>query len=323
MAEVPLHRLFKRTQNPAATIADVLKEVGGDFTVEKEDHYIMKMLHIPFFPPIPLLKKVPGTSAIVKQEGWEPLSVMGDRYGIIQFQTALDFLDDMIGNREVEIWCAAVLDGGTKLHLIVKAPDFVELSPGERFECFFTVSASHDGTGCLQAMCSPIHNVSQTVFTPRKGRGVVKIKHTKNAKDKVALGRRMFNKLYDSWKGFGDNFEEMTNMTLTEQQAKDYFHAVIGGDSTRANNIKDHVWDIYKSAGLCRHLPSCKDTLFGCFMAIQQQADYYKTVRKAIRRNETDAKIEARLTGDGAKLKALAYSEALLLLQKFGKKVAK
>ncbi len=319
MAEVPLHRLFKRLQNPNATVADVLKEIGGDFTVEKEQHYIAGVVRIPLWPPIPVFKKIPNTSAIVKKETWEPISVMGDRYGVIQYQTALDFLDDMIGNKEVEVWGAATLDNGNKLHLIVKAPEYIELSPGERFECFFTVSASHDGTGCLQAMCSPIHNVTQTVFTPRAGAGMIKIKHTKNAEARVATARRLFNKLHDSFVDFGENIVEMATITLTTQQATDYLHSVVGGDSTRAINIRDHIYDIYSTTGLCRHLPSCKDTLFGAFMAVQQQADYYKTVRKSIRMSEIDAKIEARLSGDGAKMKALAYSEALLLLKQFGK----
>jgi len=319
MSEVPLTKLFKKLDNPFASVEDALKACNGDFTAGKESVYIVKFDDNG--TPVDW-KKVPHFASIVRQEEWEPMSIMKDRYGIIQYHDALDFLSDMIGNREAEIYGASTLDGGAKLHLIVKVPEFIELSPGEKYEYYFIVSASHDGSGRLQAMCSPIHNISQTVFTP-VGRGVVSVKHTAKAEARLAQAKRLFAKLHHHFSDFGTTIREMVSIQLTDQQARDYFLSVLpknddGKRESRRENVRNHMFDIYKSVGLCCHLSSCSGTLFGCFMAVQQQADYYKTVRKSIRRNEVDAKIEARLTGDGAKMKAEAYSAALLLMKSFG-----
>jgi phage/plasmid-like protein (TIGR03299 family) len=320
MAEIPVSRLFRRLDDPFASVDDALKAVHGDFTAVKEKAYIIKFGDD---GKPDEWEQIPGCAAITKEEDWDPMSVMGDRYGIIQYRTALDFLDDMIGEREVQIYAATTVDNGAKLHLIVKTPDAIELSPGEKFECFYTVSASHDGSGCLQVMCSPIHSVAQTVFTPT-GRGVIKIKHTAKAEARVALARRMLGKLHFHFVDFGEKIREMAVVKLDDMQARDYFFSVMpdkdgSNNNTRVENIRNKMYDLFKHTGLVSHLGSCHGTLFGCFMAVQQYADYYKTVRRSIRRSELDAKIEARLSGDGAKLKAEAYNGALLILQKFGR----
>lgn len=311
---VPLSKLFKRLDDPYGSIDDALKAIGGDFEVEKRDVFILDdqecitdEIHE---------TQVDGYSAVVRRDTGVPLSVMGNRYGVVQYRSALSFLSEVIGNKQAEIYAGQVVEGGAKLHLIVKTPDFVELTPGERFDCFFTVSASHDGTGCLQAMCSPVHNISQTVFTPAGG-GVVRIKHSAKVDARLAQAQRMFNKLHTHFVEFGEQVKDMCGITLTEQEAGDYFYSIVDGESTRAQNIREKMYDIFTTTGLCVRLPSCKGTLFGAFMAVQQYADYYKTVRKSIRRNELDAKIEARLSGDGAKLKAESFAMALAILRTF------
>ena len=312
--QVPLSKLFKRIDDPYASIDDALKAIGADFEVEKRDVFVLGNEVNPLTnSPDPT--DVSGYAAVCKKDG-TPLSVMRDRYGVVQYRDSVDFLSTMIGNRQAEVWAGSVVDGGAKMHLIVKTPDFIELTPGEKFECYYTVSASHDGTGCLQAMCSPIHNISQTVYTPTGG-GIVKIKHTAKVDARLDQAKRMFDKLHKHFTEFGNNIKDMCGIKLTDQEARDYIMSVVEGDNKRAENIRDKVFDIYKSVGLCVKLPSCNGTLFGAFMAFQQYADYYKTVRKSIRRNELDAKIEARLTGDGAKLKAESFGMALALVRQF------
>jgi len=320
MSEIPITRLFKKLNNPFASVDEALEAVEGAFTAEKEKAYILKFDDDG--KPVEW-KQIPDCAAITKVEDWDPMSVMGDRYGIIQYKTALDFLDDMIGNQEVQIYAATTIDRGAKLHLIVKTPDAIELSPGEKFECFYTVSASHDGSGCLQAMCSPIHSIAQTVFTPT-GAGVIKIKHTAKAEARVVAARKLLGRLHFHFNDFGVKIKEMAGIQLDDMQARDYFYSIMpdkdgSSSNTRVENIRAKMYDLYKTTGLCCHLGTCRGTLFGAFLAVQQYADYYKTVRKSIRRTELDAKIEARLSGDGAKLKAEAYSGALLIMQKFGK----
>jgi phage/plasmid-like protein (TIGR03299 family) len=316
VSEVPVHKLFKKLDNPQATVADALKEFGADFEVKKRPVFAK-------LDPIPgkvysgneeELAEVPGYASVVKDDG-TPLSIMGDRYGIIQYRTAFDFLNSLIGNRQIEIYSGACVEEGAKLHIVVKTPDYIEIAPGERFDCFFTVSASHDGTGCLQAMCSPVHNIAQTVFTPM-GRGVVKIKHSAKVEARLATANRMFASLHRNFIDFSGNIKDMVGIQLTDQEVRDYFLSVVDGDSKQAENTRKKLHTIYLT-GLTSKLSSCTNTLFGAFMAIQQYADYYKTVRKAIRRNETDARIEARLTGDGAKLKAESFSMALAIVRNF------
>ncbi|MHC4278170.1 MAG: DUF932 domain-containing protein, partial [Planctomycetota bacterium] len=230
MSEVPVHKLFKKLDNPQATVADALKEFGADFEVKKQPVFIAGDNPC----VVDDYTEVPGYASVVKDDG-TPLSIMGDRYGIIQYRTAFDFLNSLIGNRQVEIYSGACVEDGAKLHLVVKTPDYIEIAPGERFDCFFTVSASHDGTGCLQAMCSPVHNIAQTVFTPM-GRGVVKIKHSAKVEARLATANRMFASLHRNFIDFSGNIKDMVGIQLTDQEVRDYFLSVVDGDSKQAEN---------------------------------------------------------------------------------------
>lgn len=312
MSELPLFRLFKRVDDPYGSIKDTLAAIGGDFEAELRDVYV------PVFDSngeISEYKKVPNYSCPTRKDTQEGLAITKDRYCVIQYAEALKFLEDLIGNREASIWAGQAVENGAKLHLIIKTPEYIQLGPEERFDCFFTISTSHDGSMSLQAMCSPIHNISQTIYTPAEG--IVKIKHTARAEMKVAAARITFGKLHEYFRNFGSQIKEMTTIKLSEQEARDYFYSIFEGDATRLVNLRDKIYNIYKFSGLCINLASCRNTLFGAFMAVVQYADYYKTVRKSIRRNELDAKIEARLSGDGAKLKAESFAMALKIMRKF------
>lgn len=308
---VPMGKLMPRLENPSATVADALEKIRCNFEVTKEPVFVMvENAEGKLLPTL-----VPGHRAIVKDDN-TPIAVVGDRYGIIQYEKAVDFLNQLVADRKVQIYGGCSTDKGARMHLLVKVPDTIELSPGEKFDCFYTVSATHDGSGCLQAMCSPIHNVSQTVFTPT-GKGVVRIKHSVNAELRLKQAERMFAKLNHHFVDFGRTVKDMVGIKMREQQARDFFFSLVDGDHKRSENVRNKLFDIYAFSGLCRNLSSCKDTLFGAFMAVQQYADYYKTVRKSIRRDELDAKIEARLTGDAAKMKAESFSMALAIVQQF------
>lgn len=308
MSHVPLTKLFKKIDNPYGSVDDALKAIGADFEVEKRSVYISD--------EDDNYRSIPGYASVVRRDTGVPLSIMRSRYGVVQYREALGFLNEIIGNNKAEIYVGEVVDGGAKLHLIVKTLSFIDLGGGEKFEFFFTISTSHDGSSGIQTMCSPIHNLSQTVYTPT-GKGVVKLKHSANVTARLALANRIFSNMEAYFHSFGETIKDIVGINLTDQEAQDYFLSVVEGDSTRAQNTRNKLFDLYKSTGLCINLSSCQGTLFGAFMAIQQYADYYKTVRKSIRRSETDARIEARLTGDAAKMKAESFSMALAIVRQF------
>ncbi len=305
---VPVYRLMKPLSD-CTNIDDVLKTINGDFAVEKRDTFFLLRNGD--------YRKVRDHQAIVREDDEMDLSVMKDRYGIVQFAESVAFVDDIISQNKATFYTGACVDGGKKLIVILKGIDHVDLGNGDKFEQFITVSSSHDGTGAMVAMCTPIHNVSQTVFTPFSGKGVLKIKHAALAKRRLATARLVLGDMTSYWSDFSSAVKRLSQVTITDQEAKDYFAMLYPGDKTRVINTREKLFNIYHLHGMCVKLPSCRGTLFGAFMAVLQHADYYKLVKlkgpRASARTDIDIKLEARLTGSAAKDKLSAYGMALKL----------
>src|SRR5258706_13468609 len=115
-----------------------------------------------------------------------PLGITSARYGLVQHRESLGFISDLADQKEVEIYGATGTDHGASVFVAVKAPKSVVFGPGDEIECFFTASNSLDRSGSIEFMLSPVHKQTQTILTTLDT-GVIKIRHTKNAKDR--LGR--------------------------------------------------------------------------------------------------------------------------------------
>lgn len=303
MPDVPVCNLFKPLKDPK-DIQEALSQIAADFEADKRTVYCKdddgNEITIPHY------------AAIFNKESKQGMSVMRANYGLVQYSSALAFLSEAVANGTAEFYAGRATDGGARLHIVMKASRYVEIAPGESVECYFTVSTSHDGSNKITAMCTPIHQRTQTVFTPL-GDGIISVKHTARATENLARARFTVNKMNEFFDTYIDHFKDFVSCTVSDQQARDFFLALEEGDSTRAKNIRDRLYDIFKMNQTIRGSSATRGTLFGCLMAAMVYADSYKTVRKSKIRSELDAKLESRLTGAGALFKAEAYSTCLQL----------
>jgi phage/plasmid-like protein (TIGR03299 family) len=319
--EVPVSRLFRSLNHPK-NVEEALIEIGANFDVERRSAWLVdeerandgKWLFKESY------KKIERYSSIVRTDTGKPLgeglSIMSDSYGIVQYRDALAFLNEMVGKYQAQMVYASCVDGGRRIYIILRTNEVIDLGSGDKITCFFTVSTSHDGTGQLQAMCTPVHHATQTVFTPM-GAGVIKMKHTTHIQERMAQASRIDQKMHEFFEIFGPEAKKLVAMSINDEQARCYYRMMIDKETKRSENIRAKLFDIYKSIGPQREVGSCKNTLFGAMVATWVWADMYKTVHSAGKsgKSELDRKIEARLSGDAAKAKALAYETGLKILK--------
>ena len=311
MTHVSLPSLFKGLKNPKDTL-EALEQMAADFVADKRDVFFLDDDGEPV--------KIDHFAAIVNTNEMHGLSVMRSRYGLVHYKDALDFLSEAVANGTAVFEGGIATDSGARIHIVMKATKSIELGPVDRIDCYYTVPTSHDGSNCITAMCTPIHSKLQTVFTPLKD-GVMKIKHTVRANDRLIEARRMTNRMHEFFDKYEENFRAFANTSLDDRQTRDYFLMLVpktgGPNKARSENIRDKLYDIFKMNPMLRSLPSCRGTLFGAFQAAMIYADLYKTVRKSNIRSELDAKLESRLNGDGARFKAEAYATSLEIMRMF------
>lgn len=298
----PILNLLKPVSE-CKTVQEVLEAIGANFEVEKRTPYFQ-------VENCTIFKPYNRAAVIVRKDNNEGLGVCSDNYGIVQYNESIEFLNSLITEGKAQFFTAGTTDGGARLHVIMKANDYVDLGNGEKVDFYFYVVTSHDSTASVTAMVTPLHNISQTVFTPLDN-GVVKFKHSKNVKDRMKKAASIYTQMNNEWRSYTTNFKNFTTSKLTPVQVEGYFRAVSPGDSTQAGNTRKKLLDIYHR-GEVSSLNSCSGTLWGAFMAVQIYADMYKTTKKSSKgRSEVEARIEGRLTGAAARQKAFSYSQAL------------
>lgn len=308
-----LRDLFKGDGN-VQTLSELLESINCNFDAELVPIYHRGPEHDDSDP----YREIPNKSCIRRGDDKTPLGVMSARYGLAQYRETLGFMNDIVGANQAEFFGARAIDNGASLFVAVKAPNTVMFAPDDAIECFYTASTSHDGTGSIQLMLSPVHKKTQTILTSLDS-GIIRMRHTKLVKDRLARATGTVNKMQAVWNHHEDKFRTFAKLTMNDDEAKTYFAMVVPSDEvgddvpTRTQNVREKLFDIYK-VGMVSQIPSCRGTLLGGFVSALVFGDYYKTTRTSIiGRSEQDVMIESRLAGTAARFKADAFAACLKL----------
>lgn len=293
-----------------STLEEALKSVNADFVAE-----LVPVLQSVTLNETEAFEPIKGYGCIRRQDNLTPLAIMSNRYGITQFKDALSFVNDLAAN-QAKIVSAAATDDGARVHIALRSPNTIVFAPGDEIECFYTASTSHDGSGSIQLMCSPVHKQTQTMLTTLDS-GVIKLRHTSRVRDRLARASGILTKMNSVWDVHADRIGKFTKITVTDDDVRTYFAMLVPSETEtihpRTQNVRNKLFDIYKT-GIPSKLPSCNGTLLGGFVSALVYGDYYKTVRQSIvGRSEKDAMIESRLTGSSARFKADAFAACLKL----------
>lgn len=315
-----MKHIFVKTDG-LKTVEDALASVNANFDAEmtgifhevpakliKDGHLVEGSEMLP----------IANHMAVRRGDDKTALGIVSARYGLVQHRESLNFVNDLAAASEIEIYGAQSVDAGASVFVAVKAPKSVVFAPDDAIECFFTASNSLDRSGSIEFMLSPVHKQTQTILTTLDT-GVIRIRHTKNAKERLARAVGTVRKMNDVWANHAEKFERFGKLPMTDEDAKTYFAMVVPSDEvgddvpTRIKNVRDKLFDIYK-AGVVARIPSCRGTLLGGFTAALVFGDYYKSTRTScVGRSEHDILVESRLTGTAARFKADAFAYALRL----------
>lgn len=312
-----MSQIFVKTDG-LKTVADALASVDCNFDAEMTPIYHEIPPENDPSAQVGYYGVIENFKAVRRGDNKIPLGITSARYGLVQHRDSLAFITDLANEKEIEIYGATCTDHGAAVYVAVKAPKSVVFGPGDEIECFFTASNSLDRSGSIEFMLSPVHKQTQTILTTLDT-GVIRIRHTKNAKDRLGRAANTVRKMNEVWANHAEKFERFSKMAMNDEQAKTYFAMVVPSDEvgddvpTRTKNVRDKLFDIYKN-GVVARIPSCRGTLLGGFTAALVFGDYYKSTRSScVGRTEHDILVESRLTGSAARFKADAFAYALRL----------
>lgn len=173
--------------------------------------------------------EIPGHFANIRTDVNLPLGVVKNRYKIVQNSEAFDFVDDIIGNNEVECHyeTAGSLFNGKKIFLLVRLPDKNLL--GDDVENYIFFTNSHDGTSAFMAGITNVRVVcNNTLQAAISGaQRTWYCRHTLNIESKKQQAKESLGlavKYMDSMEDFA---EKMAAKKINEEK---FFRALFNAD---------------------------------------------------------------------------------------------
>lgn len=261
---------------------------------------------------------VPHHKAVIASDDGSCLGINSNRYGILQYKKTLSFMNALLaeeGRHKLTIERGASTYNRARIYLVLRSEEEYQLNDVEKVLNYFVVSTTHDGSGNLTILNTPVHAADnrqlRSVITPM-GKGLIKIRHSANVQDILQRTRSVMEKIYAEWQENVNTFRLLANHKVSDEEARvQFFEKVVEGDSSRAQNAREKMFDLYKIVGAGSRIPSCQGTIFGCYIAVVQYVDQFKTVRKSSKGlSELEARVEASLNGAACADKAKAYSLA-------------
>jgi phage/plasmid-like protein (TIGR03299 family) len=245
------------------------------------------------------------------------LGTVGAGYKIVQNDEYCAFFDEALGKGAACINAVGTLGRyGARVFMVAKVPEMLEVLPGDPVDRYILLTTTHDGTGNIEARFIAYREQSGTmVHTPGE---VVKIRHTKNAKNRLALAHMVLAKNDAYWARAKRAYAYMAKRDVNTLRVRAFLEALFpdivekdddGKDvkrtSPQAEKARDEILGLFEGGAPGADVAGKTD--WGLYNAVAYFVDHGRRVPK----KQEEWKIsrwEVSVFGPGADLRDAAFS---------------
>ena len=246
-------------------VHEALKACHADYTVQAQpiaalSPEVMEMIRNCQDVPFTLLQDliVADKMATMRLDHNETLGLVSDKYGIVQNEDAFKFVDLFCSGQFADrdntpvIETCGVLGKGERVFVTAKFPEqiVIDAKRDDLVDMYMTFTTSHDGTGAVRAMCTPIRVVCNNTLSMALGNNIGRIsfRHTSNVmnrldllnKENAEFAAKALN-VYEVYKnGLEQAFDHLKNIKLSEKELDNILAEVL---------LSDEYNKIYKQTG--------------------------------------------------------------------------
>lgn len=313
--EAAWHQLGQRI-NQAATWEQAIKLANLDWQVKKQDLYA-RALVAPFAP-----FKVPDTQAIIRDTDSAYLGCVGTGYEPIQNREAFDFMDAVIGERGgAHYETAGALGSGERIWVLARVPgaDIRIHGTDDVSRGYLLVATAHDGSmSYLAKLCAERVVCANTlaVALGESSKAVLRIKHTRSAKDRLALAQKLLQGVVKDADALSARLNALAQRRMTKDTMVNVMNRLFpenkeAQSDTRRMNLVTKVLELFESND-GNAVPQIRGTAYNLLNAVTEYTDHFRTARLTSGRDSVDkARAEAALFGTGDRFKSDALVAVL------------
>lgn len=254
---------------------------------------------------------VPGKHVVLRDSPFtgspEPLGVVGDKWTAFQNEQTVGLLTDIVDQSEAELTTVGVLGGGRKTFVSMRLPSHLEFrSPvtGEvdRTELYLSVFNSHDGTGALSCVLSPLRLMccNQQRMAERHAKSRFTLRHSGNPTVKLAEVRNLLGLTWKYQDTFAAECQRLIDREMAEAEVLsalaevfDVAKAETELQKSRRTETASQVYALYQNS---ETVAPFRGTAFGAYNAVTEYADHFMRVGR--KGNEVEQRATRTLTSD-------------------------
>lgn len=223
---------------------------------------------------------------LYRSDNNQPLSVVSDRYKVVQPREMLGFFRNLVESQGFQIETIGSLKGGRRIWALAKTPFTGEVGKGDKLSGYLLLVTSCDGTLATTAKFTSIRvvcwNTQHIALGERSKGGEVRVRHSTEfnplsvQSDLGLLGVNAFDSFMEKMKG-------LTKVKMTQNDATSIITSLLPTpmgekDITQsAGFIK--VMGLFNGGAMGSHLPGTQNTAWGLLNAITEFTDHHARSR--------------------------------------------
>jgi phage/plasmid-like protein (TIGR03299 family) len=264
---------------------------------------------VSFFDDIGNCQTFPEQKVLYRSDNRTPLSVVSQRYNIVQPREIIEFYSDLVDVFGFQLETAGVLRAGKKLWALAKTGHHGRVMDNDPINGYLLLATACDGTMATTAQFTSVRVVcSNTLAVALNSPGLmVKVPHSRVFDAKAV--KQELGLSVSAWDEFIYRMKALAERKLQQSEAEAYiqkrFTDANGNTNDRA--IKK-VLALYNGQGMGADLASANGTAWGALSAVTEFIDHHRRARG------TDYRLDAAWFGTGAQIKNQARDDALLLV---------
>lgn len=266
------------------------------------------------------LKPYKDGKVLYRSDTLAPLSVVGNRYQVVQPREVLEFYRDLTEVSGFELETAGVLKAGRKFWALAKTGKEASLKGHDTVKGYILLATSCDGTLATTATPTTIRVVCNNTLTMalKDAVGAIKVPHSR-AFDAQAV-KRQLGIAVTGWDSFMYRMKTLSERKVKVKEAENFLLKVL--DPTNAGfkpkaqrspqftneRAMKKVQSLFDGHGRGAELGAAKGTAWGLLCAVTEFVDHERRARSQ------EYRLDSAWFGQGAGIKQRALDAALQLV---------
>lgn len=259
----------------------------------------------------------PDQKVLYRSDTRAPLSVVSNRYQVVQPSEILEFYRDLTEVGGYELETAGVLKEGRKFWALARTGQSAVLKGKDQVHGYLLLATACDGTLATTAQFTSVRVVCNNTLAIAlgEGQGAVKVHH-RSQFDAQAV-KRQLGIAISSWDGFMVRMKALSERKVTADIAEAYFkrvltYAAVNPSGQPVTAVNDRalkaVQELFNGRGKGSNLASASGTAWGLLNGVTEFIDHHRRARSE------DHRRDAAWFGAGAAVKQKAWDEAMKLV---------